>query len=64
MSVTVNFKDRLNGAIKELGISAAKLSRMTGLTEATISRYRAGKTLPLAEQLYFSQNRRVFVGKQ
>lgn len=38
-----DFKDRLNQALKETGMSAAELSRLSGVNEGAISQYRKGK---------------------
>lgn len=42
----VSFSKKLKRAIELGGISQASLARMSGLTEASISRYLAGKRTP------------------
>ena len=38
-----DFKDRLNQALEDSGMSAAELSRLSGVSEGVISQYRKGK---------------------
>lgn len=38
-----DFKDRLNQALEESGMSAAELSRLSNVSEGVISQYRKGK---------------------
>ena len=46
------FAERLRTAMKQAGIkSARELSRMTNLTEVTVSRYLSGKRMPNAADL-------------
>ena len=40
------FCSQLNNIMKELGISGRELSELSGISEATISRYRAGERSP------------------
>lgn len=39
-------KDRLNEALRLRGITAADLSRMTGINKSSISRYLSGESIP------------------
>lgn len=49
----MNFKEVLNGYLKELNCSSKKLSNESGLSESVISRYRSGERTPVknSEQL-------------
>ena len=49
----MNFKEVLNGYLKELNCSSKKLSNESGLSESVISRYRSGERTPAknSEQL-------------
>lgn len=42
----MNFKDQLRDAMKRARITAAELSRMTGVSQSLISQYLAGYTEP------------------
>lgn len=42
----MEFKDNLKEILKERGISQRQLSEMTGITEATISKYSKGERVP------------------
>lgn len=48
------FKDRLLEAISKRGITAAELSRRTGISEATISQYKSGYAKPKEKKLYIA----------
>ena len=39
-------KDRLNTALKVRGLTAADLSRLTGINKSSLSRYLSGETIP------------------
>lgn len=42
----MDFKTRLSALIKDMGITQKELAKMTGVTEAAISRYINGSRLP------------------
>ncbi|WAW15750.1 helix-turn-helix domain-containing protein [Peptostreptococcus equinus] len=46
-----NLVKRLNECIEDYGISRTELSKRTGLTQATISRYLSNKMTPTGENL-------------
>lgn len=46
------FAKRLNQALDLRGMTAADLSRKTGLDEGTISNYRKGRYMPKSDKLY------------
>jgi transcriptional regulator with XRE-family HTH domain len=46
------FTDRLNYAMSQKDMTAAELSRKTGISEAALSNYRKGKYEPKRKQLY------------
>lgn len=46
------FSKRLNLALSKSGMSAAELSRKTGLSESIIASYRAGRYAPKQSRLY------------
>lgn len=50
------FKDRLLEAISKRGITAAELSRRTGISEATISQYKSGYAKPKEKKLSLLAN--------
>lgn len=45
------FADRFNAALEQSGMSAAELSRLTGIPEGTISQYRKGLYAPKQKRL-------------
>lgn len=45
------FKDRLNKALKNQNMSAAELSRRSGIDEGTLSNYKNGKYTPKTKKL-------------
>lgn len=44
-------KDRLNRALKMRNITAADLSRKTGINKSSISRYLTGESIPRTKQI-------------
>lgn len=42
----MKFSDCLNGCLSELGLSAKEFGEVSGLSAATVSRYRSGKRVP------------------
>ena len=50
----MRFCDRLNGYIETLDCTAKELSELSGISTATVSRYRSGERLPDAESEAFS----------
>ena len=46
------FAERLNQMLSMRGMTAAELSRKTGIGEATISNYRAGRITPKNDNAY------------
>lgn len=53
----MEFKDNLKEILKDRGITQRQLSEMTGITEATISRYANGERVPnIAEALKISES--------
>ena len=48
----MEFKDRLEQAIKYSGMNAAELSKKSGIAPSEISRYRQGKYEPKLQKLY------------
>lgn len=46
------FAQRFNHALDLRGMTAAELSRKTGIDEGTISNYRKGKYMPKSDKLY------------
>lgn len=50
----MRFCDRLNGYIEALDCTAKELSKLSGISTATVSRYRSGERLPDAESETFS----------
>ena len=51
----MRFSERLNGYIKELGITGKELSAASGLSAATISRYCSGTREPSADSAQFDK---------
>jgi transcriptional regulator with XRE-family HTH domain len=49
---TMQFRDRLEQAIKYSGMNAAELSKKSGIAPSEISRYRQGKYEPKLPKLY------------
>ena len=47
-----NFVERLDAARKEKGLSLEKLAVLAGLSSATVRNYRAGRSVPGADDLY------------
>ena len=45
----MKFKDQLNAYIDQLGCTAKELGEASGVSAATISRYRSGERLPEAD---------------
>lgn len=50
------FKDRLSEAISKREMTAAELSRRTGISEATISQYKSGYAKPKEKKLSLLAN--------
>lgn len=50
----MRFCDRLNEYIETLDCTAKELSELSGISAATVSRYRSGERLPDAESEAFS----------
>ncbi len=48
----LQFKDRLKEAMAKAGVSAAELSRLTGISKAGISQYTSGKYIPKPDALF------------
>jgi transcriptional regulator with XRE-family HTH domain len=52
MSNKVDFKDRLQEAMRDRGLRASDIVEQTGIPKVTVSYYLSGKTQPKADRLY------------
>nr|MCR5740216.1 helix-turn-helix transcriptional regulator [Lachnospiraceae bacterium] len=48
----MNFSERLNSYLQELGVSAKELSEESGVSQVVISRYRSGQRIPTPENMH------------
>ena len=48
----MDFSERLNSYLQELGVSAKELSEESGVSQVVISRYRSGQRIPTPENMH------------
>ena len=53
--ISVDFKDTLNNYIDLVGCTARELSEASGVSTATISRYRSGERIPAPDSGHFDK---------
>ena len=56
IEIVAEFKDRLDEAMARKGMKPVELSKLTGLSEQTISQYRSGYSKPKKERLALIAN--------
>lgn len=56
IEIVAEFKDRLDEAMTRKGMKPVELSKLTGLSEQTISQYRSGYSKPKKERLALIAN--------
>lgn len=55
-SPIASVKERLNKALSEKGVTAAELSRRTGISKGSISQYKNGVVNPKQDRIYLLAN--------
>lgn len=55
-SPIASVKERLNKALSETGVTAAELSRRTGISKGSISQYKNGVVNPKQDRIYLLAN--------